>query len=179
MASSTSSSTAISKGIARPNTDHLMLELKGYDEWDFIDGYTRGFEVSESGSSEWTLTQATDQGQYPFSESSSTDSVGNGLDETEHTISRRRFGRVAQAQVSSEAEAHNSAPTLLLKPRRKVLESRTYQAGREVRRRYNRERFNGEKDSNHRVQYEQVEIDTADWSSTHTQPSGIWVALQG
>ncbi len=81
--------------------------------------------MSESGSSEWTLTQATDQGQYPFSESSSTDSVGNGLDDTERTISRRRLGRVAQAQVSSEAEAHNSAPTLLLKPRRKVLESRS------------------------------------------------------
>ncbi|SJL06927.1 uncharacterized protein ARMOST_10269 [Armillaria ostoyae] len=125
MASSTSSSTATSDGIARPNTDHLMLELKGYDEWDFIDGYARGFEVSESGSSGWTLTQATDQGQYPFSGSSSTDSVGNGLDDTEHTINRRRFRRVAQTHASSEAEAHNSAPTLLLKPRRKVLESRS------------------------------------------------------
>ncbi|KAK0218966.1 hypothetical protein IW262DRAFT_1068650 [Armillaria fumosa] len=123
MASSTSSSPATFKGIARPNTDHLMLELKGYDEWDFIDGYARGLEVSESGSSEWTLTQATDQGQYPFSSSSSTDSVGNGLDNTEHTINRRRFGRGTQAHASPEAEAHNSTPILLLKPRRKVLES--------------------------------------------------------
>ncbi|KAK0477601.1 hypothetical protein IW261DRAFT_1485367 [Armillaria novae-zelandiae] len=126
MASSTSSLPATSKGIARPNTDRLMLELTGYDEWDFIDGYAQGLEVSESGSSEWTLTQATDQGQYPFSRSSSgTDSVGNGLDDTEHTINRRHFGRVAQAPVSSEVEAHDSVPTLLLMPRRKVLESRS------------------------------------------------------
>lgn len=81
--------------------------------------------MSESGSSDWTLTQATDQGQYPFSSSSSTDSVGDRLGDTERTINRRRFGRGAQAHVSSGSEAHNSAPILLLKPRRKVLESRS------------------------------------------------------
>lgn len=55
---------------------------------------------------------------------------------------------------------------------------RTYQAGREVRGRYNGELFDGEKGSNRRVQYEQVEIDLADWASTYPQPSGVWVATQ-
>ncbi|KAK0200482.1 hypothetical protein DFS33DRAFT_160200 [Desarmillaria ectypa] len=126
MASSTSSSTATSRGIARPDTDHLMLELKGCDEWDFIDEYAQRSEVLESGSSGWTLTQATDQGQYLFSGSSNADSVGDRLDDTELKINHRRLGRVTQSHVNARTEAHNSPPTLLLKPqRKKLLKSRS------------------------------------------------------
>ncbi|KAG7442077.1 uncharacterized protein BT62DRAFT_922894 [Guyanagaster necrorhizus] len=95
-----------------------MLELKGYDEWDFIDRYARGSEGLESGSSEWTLTQATDQAQYPFSVSSSTNSVDNRLDDSEVKVNHRCSDRVTQC-VNAETEAPNSPPTLLLKLRRK------------------------------------------------------------
>ncbi|KAK0445016.1 uncharacterized protein EV420DRAFT_1484447 [Desarmillaria tabescens] len=191
MASLTSSSTATSRGIARPNTEHFMLELEGYDEWDFIDGYARGSEVLESGSSGWTLTQATDQGQYPFS----------------RVIECRLES--PKSHVSAEREASKSQPTLLLKPRRKnILKSRTpspsgEEHGQKNNRRWskiwlrlsrqptertkqsgevrrgNGESFNGRKDVNSRVQSEQVEVDIADEASTQSQPSRIWVALQG
>ncbi|KAF8903410.1 hypothetical protein CPB85DRAFT_1025241 [Mucidula mucida] len=114
MAGSESSraSTFESKGITRPNTQHLMLPLVGDSvSWDIINDYTRHSKsVSDTSSSDWTLTRADNN--------------------------RRRFGDVAPLNIHKRTrtlpESPASTPAVLLlklQKRKKKLHKSTMDIG--------------------------------------------------
>ncbi|KAF9050873.1 hypothetical protein BDZ89DRAFT_1126401 [Hymenopellis radicata] len=117
-------STFESKGITRPNTQHLMLPLVGDSvSWDIIDSYARHSKSVSDTSTDWTLTRASDNPIYSFSNTSSPDLK----------VNRRRFGAVPSpgalnahirtSPASTEPPASPSVLLLKLQKRKKLRKS--------------------------------------------------------